>query len=244
MSGAAMASEERDVGEYVADPPVAGTACAWCRVLGHFCPAKGYVMRAGDGEAVCRECGAGEVCGQQAAMDKLANGYKEFEADDDALARRDPGRVLARLRSVALAVSAAESQAGKEFSVKRGGVMEMMEKTQAKREALQMRGLGMSSYQIAKRVGYSPAAVDYWWKHREAGPAEAGPRVEHEGAPGPSAPDDKAKEAGNDKAKDTVAVAAEPETVTLRVSPAAIERMWERLSWQEKVRVAEFVLSS
>jgi hypothetical protein len=61
------------------DRPAAGTACAGCRLLGHWCPAKGMCGET----ALCLSCGRGEVCGQALSVEKMRSGLgaEMFEAE-------------------------------------------------------------------------------------------------------------------------------------------------------------------
>jgi hypothetical protein len=61
------------------DRPAAGTACAGCRLLGHWCPAKGMCGET----ALCLSCGRGEVCGQALSVEKMRSGFgaEMFEAE-------------------------------------------------------------------------------------------------------------------------------------------------------------------
>ncbi len=71
------------------DVPPAGTPCAWCKAVGHFCPAKVYHEE----EAVCLTCSRFELCGQAQAIARMQHGPEEFEVDAD-------GSLISPVRSI------------------------------------------------------------------------------------------------------------------------------------------------
>lgn len=62
------------------DKPSAGSACAWCKTNGHFCPARGFC----GAFAVCESCGIGEPCSHDQAVERRMAGPEDFEAEANA----------------------------------------------------------------------------------------------------------------------------------------------------------------
>lgn len=256
---------ERDAGRLTydgADRPAAGTGCQVCLMKGgpipsHYCPAKGYL-----GEyVVCEACGRGEVCAHAVALDEMRNGSPLlFEADVPL----DPGR---RVELTETELSQPIVQAHPWSAVKsslseenlRGLRMTRRERQRASNRRVELK---QAKKQAAGRPEPKPAEMRRRMENEQQGVAAAEPcecgkpkrhvgRCKGGGWPEPSKGVSRARASSKATPKLPVSPEVSPVSVkspvtlqaeatglvTMTIPAAALDRFWQRLPLEEKVRI-------